>query len=82
MNLIVSWYFDHLEITGWGTYAYFRVLEETNASTQPTDTVNPLHVQMSGTETMYQRGERSNRTGLYSGHNDGTIMDELEAGRR
>eukprot|EP00268_Persea_americana_P005531 TRINITY_DN1186_c0_g1_i2.p1 TRINITY_DN1186_c0_g1~~TRINITY_DN1186_c0_g1_i2.p1 ORF type:complete len:320 (-),score=34.92 TRINITY_DN1186_c0_g1_i2:992-1951(-) len=67
---------------GWGSYAYFQMLEESHGSAQLTDNVNPHHVQMTGTETVYQQGERSNHVVSHKGHDDGTMIDEMEAGRR
>lgn len=58
------------------------MLEESHGSAQPTDNVNPLHVQMTVPETVYQRGERSNHVVSHRGHDDGTMIDEMEAGRR
>lgn len=73
INTLFHWYFGYLQTIGWGPHEYFRMLDELNGSSQPTNTVNPLNAPAMEVETQYQQEE----------HNDGGMtLSEMEAGRK
>ncbi|KAK9272595.1 hypothetical protein L1049_002969 [Liquidambar formosana] len=69
---------------GWGPYAYFKVLEESRASTQAANGVNSLNVHAGEAQVENQQDEGTNHTcmGLSLGGDSNSILEEMEAGRR
>ncbi|XP_077210612.1 lipid phosphate phosphatase 2-like isoform X2 [Tasmannia lanceolata] len=67
---------------GWGPYEYFRMLEETHASSQLTNVTNSLSVQPMEVEIVNSIAEGSNETGFNRACNGNLVLDEMEAGRR
>lgn len=70
---------------GWGPYAYFRVLEESRASTQAPNMTNVHNGQALEVQVEEQHEERRSHgcLGLSITNDDSSLMlEELESGRR
>ncbi|KAK1320911.1 hypothetical protein QJS10_CPA03g00590 [Acorus calamus] len=68
-SCIIVW-ISHI-VKGWGTYAYFRMLEETGGSIRQTNTANSLNADRTLTVATHQQPKNSNST-----------LGDLEAGRK
>ncbi|KAJ8761263.1 hypothetical protein K2173_001319 [Erythroxylum novogranatense] len=66
---------------GWGPYAYFRVLEESRASTQADTSINPLNVNAVPMVMEDREDESNGSMGLHLPTNSGSAED-VEFGRR
>ncbi|XP_027161570.1 putative lipid phosphate phosphatase 3, chloroplastic isoform X2 [Coffea eugenioides] len=64
-------------VDGWGTYAYFRVLEEIHASTQPTNALNA-----EAQDENHQNESNNASMEMSSTADPGTAVEDLESGRR
>ncbi|KAJ7975773.1 lipid phosphate phosphatase 2-like [Quillaja saponaria] len=67
---------------GWGPYAYFRMLEESRANTQPADAHN-AYTNHTTEAQMENQEERSHHgcMGLTLARNSSTTLEEMESGR-
>ncbi|PSR87838.1 Lipid phosphate phosphatase, partial [Actinidia chinensis var. chinensis] len=70
-------------VEGWGPYAYFRVLEESRAATQPANAVNALNVRSTEARMESQQDERNinSFTGISLAGDSSLTAEDLESGR-
>ncbi|GFZ18911.1 lipid phosphate phosphatase 3 [Actinidia rufa] len=71
-------------LLGWGPYAYFRVLEESRAATQPANAVNALNVRSTEAHMESQQDERNINafTGISLAGDSSLTAEDLESRRR
>ncbi|KAL3527012.1 hypothetical protein ACH5RR_011668 [Cinchona calisaya] len=68
-------------VDGWGTYAYFRVLEEIQATRQPNNVVISDNAPNLEAQVESHQHERNN-TGISLAIDSSTAVEDLESGRR
>jgi diacylglycerol diphosphate phosphatase/phosphatidate phosphatase len=69
---------------GWGPYAYFKMLEESRASTQAAIAVNLRSAQAVQPQVDDKQDERSIHgcMGISIAPNSGSALEDIESGRR
>ncbi|XP_057962057.1 putative lipid phosphate phosphatase 3, chloroplastic isoform X2 [Malania oleifera] len=67
---------------GWGPYAYFRALEDSQTNAQAVNSANVFNIQAMETQVMNTEARRNTNTFVLPvEHDSGSPFDELESGR-